>query len=128
MSPISSPGAFREEARYQRCCQIKSCGSTGAWQPHHVLDKQWLKREKLPQNDPRNAMRLCTRCHMQHEWAGPGKVDIALTDLPEDAICYVFETMGDGPASVYLMRHYTGSDPRVDAHINGECVPCRQAA
>src|ERR1700757_1303065 len=100
------------------------CGKGGAFHAHHVVDKGWLKARGMPENDTRNALRLCVRCHMQHEWAGPGKVDIPLAKLQDQNICYAFEAMGDG-AAVYLERHYTGLDDRLRRHLDHECELCQ---
>jgi hypothetical protein len=57
---------------------------------------------------------------MQHEWAGPGKVDIELRQLKDANICYAFEVMGPA-AAVYLERHYTGFDDRLALHLERAC-------
>ena len=65
---------FRETARLQRCCAV--CGTMGAWQAHHVVSRQQLKKagEGWREWDERNALRLCvvpvsegSNCHYQHE-------------------------------------------------------------
>jgi hypothetical protein len=108
-----NPSSFHAAARYQRVCAVESCGSGGAFHAHHVVERQRLKRLGLEEMDPRNALRLCLRCHMQHEFAGPGKVDIALSELTDENIEYAFEVLGL-VAAVYLESHYTGTDRRVD--------------
>ena len=122
--PISNALSFRAEARYQRVCAV--CGSGGVYHAHHVISEQLLQRLGLPVLDPRNALRLCDRCHMSFEWAGPGKIAINVFHLTDQNICYVYETLG--PAVSMIERKYGGSfglDPRWQKHRMGECELCQ---
>ena len=125
MAGISSPLAFRLEARYQRVCAV--CGRGGdPWHAHHVVSHQLLVRLGLPPDDTRNALRLCDRCHMDFEWGGPGKVAITVFHLTDQNICFVWETLG--PTVSMIERKYHGSfglDPRWQAHRMGECELCQ---
>lgn len=118
---LDDPKSFWLEARSQRVC--RRCGSTGAFQAHHVVAKQTLKRERAPLYDPRNSMRLCVNCHMSFEGGG---VEITLASLTQQEICFAFEALGSG-AGVHLERRYAGgTDPRVTAHeTDEECELCQ---
>lgn len=122
-TPISDPHSFWLEARYQRICA--HCGSTWPWHAHHVISKNWLKRNHLPEYDTRAALRLCDRCHMQFEWAGPGKIQLVITDLTQSNLCYVWEIMGPAGQD-FLDREYAGhDDERWTCHIREECEECQ---
>lgn len=121
--PAPDPTAFHEAARAQIVCAV--CSRGGPFHAHHVVDKNWLKRHhRKPLNDPRNALRLCIRCHTQHEFGGPGKVDVPKRRLTAGNVCYAYEVMGLA-ASVYLERHYTGLDYRVALHEDEACPRCQ---
>lgn len=109
-----SQRAFREAARAQRLCAV--CGRGGAFHAHHIVDRSLLRREGQDEFDPRNALRLCPSCHFNHEFGGPGKVDVALAALSDEAIAFAFEALG-AAASVFLERHYVGHDPRIGVHL-----------
>ena len=123
MTAFDNAASFHAEATAQLICAV--CGRGGAFHAHHVVSKAELKHRRAPLNDPRNALRLCVRCHMQHEWAGPGKVDVALSQLTDDNFCFAFEVMG-AAAMVYLERFYVGADLRLAAHVEGRCDLCRR--
>jgi hypothetical protein len=109
--PISDPRAFWEEARYQRACA--QCDSTGRFEAHHIIEKQWLKRhgfEWRDRYDTRAALRLCLLCH--HGQTSKLK-KVELKNLTLDNLEYAFEVMGAAAAD-YLHRHYEGPDRRVD--------------
>lgn len=121
---ISNPQSFRAEARYQRVCAV--CGAAGAFHAHHVVPKTILRRLRLPLYDTRNALRLCTRCHMSYEWGGPGKIRLGVFRLTDDNLCYCWETLG--PTIGMIERKYGGSfalDPRWLKHRMGECERCQ---
>lgn len=118
----TSSAAFHAAAARQIVCAV--CGRGDAFHAHHVVAKGWLRQHARPLNDPRNALRLCMRCHMQHEFGGPGKVEIPLVKLPDHAICYAYGLMGIG-ASVYLERHYIGPDARIFTHNDEACPICQ---
>lgn len=125
-TPISDPHSFWLEARYQRGCA--HCGATGDFHAHHVVDKQTLRRAGLPLHDTRNALRLCHRCHMQFEWAGPGKVQVVIADLTQQNLCYIWAVMGAAGA-MYLAREYDGyDDERWLRHVHGGCDECQLPA
>lgn len=124
MTATSNAASFHAEAASQVVCAV--CRRGGGFHAHHVIAKQYLKREGLPLWDTRNALRLCVRDHFQFEHAGPGKIDIEMAWLTDENICYAFEALGTDYAPIYLMRHYTGHDRRVTAHVlNGRCELCR---
>lgn len=99
---------FVEAAREQRVCAVTRKG--GAFDPHHVVEQQWLKREGLPVDDRRNALRLNPDVHANHTTGAAKVPQRCLTDAN---IEYVFEVMGVR-AKDYLDRKYDGTDPRVE--------------
>lgn len=118
---ISDPRSFYEEGRYQRMCA--GCGATGAFEVHHVVSKQRLKRlgrlDVL--YDPRNALRLCeglgtNQCHH--------KLTIPTSALLPDNICFMWEVL-DVAGHNYLERHYSGVDRRFTLHEEGRCPLCQ---
>jgi hypothetical protein len=107
---ISNPASFREEARHQGCCAV--CGSGGGFHAHHVISRNWLRRNHFPEYDTRGALRLCVRCHFQFEHAGPGKVQVEVRHLTLQNLCYVREIMGEATID-FLRREYAyeGDEP-----------------
>ncbi len=99
---------FVEAARRQRVCAVT--GKGGAFDPHHVVEQQWLKREGLPLDDRRNALRLNPDVHANHT---TGAAKVPLRCLTDENVEYVFEVMGVR-AMDYLERKYDGTDPRVE--------------
>jgi hypothetical protein len=102
-------GAFHEEARAQRCCQNPDCQRPTRlpWDPHHVIYEQELARRGLPLFDPRNVLRLCRDCHMNHH---AGIAPIPLTALTQANLAYAFDVLGEF-ARDYLYRRYLVSCP-----------------
>lgn len=122
-SVVSNPASFHAEARYQRVCAV--CGRGGAYHAHHVIDKQELRKRRLPLYDTRGALRLCVHCHMQFEWAGPGKILVLQKHLKDVHFCYVWEVMNAAGTNM-LERQYGGADdPRWQQHVEGLCLECQ---
>lgn len=131
--PISDPHSFHLEARYQALCAV--CGKAKGsrpdgfgryWHAHHVCPKGILKRLHFPQYDTRNALRLCTDCHMAFEWAGPGKIAVPITKWKQQNVCYVWEVLG--VAAVQLEDKYgpLDVDERWVKHLSEECDHCQR--
>jgi hypothetical protein len=99
---------FVMAAREQRVCAVT--GKSGPFDPHHVVEQQWLKREGLPVDDRRNALRLSPDVHANHT---TGVKQVPQRCLTDENIEYVFEVMGVR-AKDYLDRKYDGTDPRVE--------------
>lgn len=98
---------FREAARAQRVCQNPDCRRpTAAWDPHHVVYEQELRRRGLPIYDPRNALRVCRRCHQNHHHMQP-LPQIALTT---SHLTYAKEALGEFHID-YLNRRYLPECP-----------------
>jgi hypothetical protein len=118
---ISNPASFRAEAQFQRVCAV--CGNPGEFDAHHVVAKQTLKKRGLVHRlyDPRNALRLCDRCHAE-ETACTLKVDTS--ELTDDNICFVWEVLKEAGQN-YLERHYTGVERRYTLHAEGRCPRCQ---
>lgn len=116
---IRETRAFREEARRQRVCAV--CGRTAnipgegpnPWEAHHVITRSFLKRNRLAEFHPDNSLRLCSYpCHALHSTAA---LRIPLTCLTDRNVAYAVRLLGEAKAHDYLTRHYTGTDPRVEA-------------
>lgn len=105
----AATAAFRAEARWQRCCQV--CGAIDRWDAHHVVERQYLRINRLPQWDPKNALRACERCHRLHTLRIAA---IPLTALTDRNIDYAIELLGAEKAVAYLHDNYAGTDPRLD--------------
>lgn len=100
--------AFIEAARSQCVCAVTRQG--GAFDPHHVVEQQWLKREGFPVDDKRNALRLNPDVHANHTT----KVKkVPMRCLLDSNLEYAFEVMGVR-AIDYLERNYEGTDPRFE--------------
>lgn len=104
--------AFHEAAWKQRVCQV--CGKGGAYQTHHVVEKQHIKQEGRREYlwDTRNAFRICHDCHGQHTVRAR---KIKLTELTDENYEFAFFFWGQRAGS-YLRRHYDGDDPRLSDH------------
>lgn len=111
MDPDKQP--FYEEARKQRICRQAGCRRNWPWHPHHVVYRQEI--EKLGVTDisvlwdPRNCLRLCPDCHMNHH----GLHHVKLTCLRDANYEFAFEVLGERAGS-YLRDKYDGDDPRLD--------------
>lgn len=123
-TPISNPTSFWEEARWQQVCAV--CETGGDFQAHHVVPKPILKRLREPLYDTRGALRLCEHCHMQFEWAGPGKVLVTPLHWTIENHCYVWEVLG--VTAIQLERKYgpLSVDPRWEMHLEGTCELCQK--
>jgi hypothetical protein len=88
---LAARDAFHMAARAQRVCQNPDCPHPRRpWDAHHVVYEQELRRLGVPIWDPRNAMRLCKRCHHGHHHLHP---------MPQSAITnanieYALEVLG----------------------------------
>lgn len=107
---------FRKAAEEQRVCQHPACTTpTARWSAHHVVYRQELARRRLPEWDPRDALRLCENCHVpkQHQRTAP----VPTTALLDNNIAFAFEVLGLFAAD-YLRRFYDDStpDPRIAEH------------
>jgi hypothetical protein len=112
---VNNPESFRAEAKWQGVCAVT--GKGGAFQAHHVVERQELKRRGLPEWDPRNALRLAPRAHDRHTLAVRR---VKTKELTDDNIEYAFEVLGDA-AQDYLRRYYDDDEP--DLRI-GPLHPC----
>ena len=106
---------FHDAAGKQKRCA--ACGKRASFQAHHVLYRQHLRAEGLPQWDVRGALRVCDEiagnCHARHH---NRREPIALTKLTDENIAYAFEVLGAG-AYDYLRLRYAGDDPRLESHL-----------
>lgn len=83
----------------------------GKLDPHHVLEKQFVRKEGGDVSDPRNRLMLCRLCH-----AGQTSRlrKVPLTKLRDENISFASRLLGPARAAAYLCRAYAGEDPRVD--------------
>lgn len=94
-------------------CAAPGCSSV-ATDPHHVVYRNKLRRERLPEWDPDNGLPLCRDCHDAHHYA-PGKA-LPLTCLRDENIAFAFAALG-AYAYDYLRRRHAGRDPRLESHL-----------
>lgn len=111
---------FHLEAKSQRICGGAGCRCNWPWHPHHVVVRQDLEKLGFSKRneedhwilwDPRNCLRLCPDCHMNHHGLHP----VPLKNLLLANYDFAFEILGDG-AGDYLRHRYDGEDPRLDEY------------
>jgi 5-methylcytosine-specific restriction endonuclease McrA len=102
------PAAWRNAV--QAACESPLCtGSRGQHlHLHHVVYLQALRREGVDLWDPRNAMTLCATCHAKHHHRTR---IIPISALPEAAVRFAVQLMGEDRAAAYLARRYAADDP-----------------
>ncbi len=85
------------------CCL--ACGDLldGGWHAHHVVTQQHVRRADGDVWDPRNAMRLCTRCHGAHH---SRQRPIPYSAVPPDAWDFATELLGQDGAEAFFARYY----------------------
>lgn len=104
--------AFRAAALAQRVCAVT--GSNGAWDAHHVIEAQELRRRGGDDLwNTRNALRLARRVHERHTTATEL---VPLKALTDENLEFAVDLMGLS-AYVYLTRHYAGRDERLELLI-----------
>lgn len=103
---------FYEMAHAQREC--RACGRRGNYESHHVVEKSEIKRQGRYDLlwDPRNCMRLCSRCHDAHT---DRSIPIPLRELFDMHFDFAFELLG-AAAPRYLTEKYVGDDRRLDEY------------
>lgn len=101
-TPPVPPGA--------RC--VCGCGER-AVHMHHVLYRQQLRRLRADASDPRSVVPVAFRCHGDHH-SGARRLPLAV--LPDAAFDFALEAMG-AACYDYLLRRYSGEDPRLDRII-----------
>jgi hypothetical protein len=109
---IPTAGSSREF--YEAGCRqlaCAACGSTGAFDIHHVVQRQICRREQIPQHHPDNALRICRDCHHRHS---SHQGVLPLSALRDENIAFAVEFLGPGPAYNHFCRYYAGRDTRVD--------------
>lgn len=109
MSPSEAEFArrFKLAAWEQGVCAVT--GKGGGWSAHHVVYRQHLEDRGLFVWDPRDALRVMVKPHLDHHNRVKGKV-IKTKMLTDDNIAYAAEVLGDY-APTYLRMHYDDSDP-----------------
>jgi 5-methylcytosine-specific restriction endonuclease McrA len=115
-TPLEDPFRvrFRQAASGQGACQ--NCGRVhGFWEPHHVVYRDHLHQRRLPEWEPRDALRLCTACHGHHHDGTSWR--LATAKLRDENLSFAFDALGLYAAD-YLRRYYDDStaDPRITEH------------
>jgi len=116
---IDAQRRFQAAAKAQKVCA--RCGQAGSFDPHHVVERKWLKANGfsvVEQFDPDNALRVCDRftendCHGKHTRGVRRKDRLHLRNLRQENLEFAFTAMG-AAASNYLRRRYRGEDSRLD--------------
>lgn len=116
---IDAKRRFKQAARDQGVCA--RCGKADSFDPHHVVEKQWLVNNGfsvIEQYDPDNALRTCDRftendCHGKHTRGARRQDRLHLRNLRQENLDYAFRVMGAAAGS-YLRRRYRGEDERLD--------------
>lgn len=72
---------------------------------HHIVEQQMIKRLGRYDLlwDPRNALPLHPK---HHAWHTSAFRRIPLASIPDAAVTFAIELLGEGSATVYLDRHY----------------------
>jgi 5-methylcytosine-specific restriction endonuclease McrA len=84
-------------------CQC-GCGRFSArLHRHHVLLRQTVRREGADQWSLRNAMLLHPDCHAAHH---AGQRKILLAQVPESALAFAVDVLGEAGAADYFRRRY----------------------
>ena len=88
---------------------------------HHCVTRAEIRRwtngtgrSFAAMTDARNLVPLAWDCHGSHHARAR---TLPLTMLPDSVFDFASELMGAGSASVYLARHYSGTDARLDALV-----------
>lgn len=118
---MATSSSFHAEARFQRVCAV--CGSAGAFDAHHAVSKQRLKKLGLRHliYDPRNALRLCDRCHERYT---NRVMKIQTSLLTEQNICFIWQVLKVAGHNL-LDRDYTGIEHRYTQHEENVCPLCQ---
>lgn len=100
----SDPG-WREwhEPTYGRC---EACGAAGLLIRHHVVLEQHVRSHGGDPWDLANSLLLgayACRCHSEHH-AATRRLSLAL--LPDAALAFAVDLLGEQPAAIYLRRYY----------------------
>lgn len=90
--------------RYGRC---ESCGliDTRPLHGHHIIARQVVARAGGDEWNPANRLDLCARCHFNHEF-GQANRKIAVDRIPERALAFAVDVLGEAGAADYIRRHY----------------------
>jgi hypothetical protein len=99
-----------------RC--VCGCGQP-AVQRHHCVTRSTIRKqgrtkaERIAlERDERNLAPIAASCHYDHH-AHARKLPASV--LPDSVFVFAAELMGPGAAFEWLIRHYEGQDPRLDA-------------
>jgi hypothetical protein len=92
--------AFKAAANAQGCCQV--CGGP-ADVAHHVTTAQEVRRAGGDLWSPANSIALCEVCHIAHH---NRTRPIPLSAVPEAAVEFADELLGQPAADVYFTRYY----------------------
>lgn len=89
------------------------CGRYGRLTAHHVVQEQVVRRVAPDRVwDVANRLLLgWSCCHVKHHHPGVKDTRIAFEELPERAVEFGREILGDGPAAIYFARNYRAPEP-----------------
>lgn len=93
---------------YPRWGNCEACGKHGPVTRHHVVHRQHVRNWHGDEWDPRNSMLVgdkfgrCT-CHASHHLASRR---IPLAKVPESALAFAVDLMGEHAAAAYFKRFY----------------------
>jgi 5-methylcytosine-specific restriction endonuclease McrA len=83
-------------------CEV--CSRPGRLQRHHVVTERHVRQVRGGDPwDARNAMELCAACHADHHH---GTRRLPLARVPDDALAFAVDLLGEHQAAAYLARHY----------------------
>jgi hypothetical protein len=103
----AEPGRAEWKAPHSGRCE--GCGRRGPLVRHHVVREQDVRSEGGDPWDQRNAMELGRYCNCHGDHHAPnGQRKLPLEKVPQTAIRFTVELMGEDRAVNYLSRHYSG--------------------
>lgn len=99
------PGRVAFKALSHGCCEV--CGAPGLRLRHHVIKESHIRAAGGWPWDPRVGLWVgiySCRCHADHHARAK---PIPLSMLPEDALAFAVDLLGEHQAAAYLARHYS---------------------
>jgi 5-methylcytosine-specific restriction endonuclease McrA len=90
--------------------RCEGCGRRGRLVRHHVVYEQHVRAERGDPWELSNAMLLgvfCD-CHRKHHESGPARRPLPLAKVPDAALVFAVDLMGEDRAAEYFRRYYGG--------------------
>jgi hypothetical protein len=106
--------AGRSVWKMERTGTCAICGRRGRVLRHHIVYEQHVRREGGDPWDLANALDVGARClcHAKHH---SGAERISLQLIPEVAMAFAVDLMGEDRAVDYFRRYYTAGEGSTDA-------------